>query len=552
MAVQSGTGKASNLSSISDINVMTIDGVNYLPVLTLVGDRWTVNFDDAAMTYPIECTIGVHGKNPVKESVQESNDVSTAINVVINQIGTTFTGSTATITITDQNAPAGRRYDLFINDVDQGVSQTSTSFNVTGLPTDGSTVTLRVMISDDNAVTFTVGAVGTATAFTASTSSNHPSLIAPANGSTITSNNLTLQYTAGSNAPVDRKYDIHGSLSAQPTTDTPSSGYGNDVFDSVGIGSVLTWTMPGTLSQGVYTIYGRIRYTDNNFEDNDTTIAEGRFYDFTLQVNIAVTNTGHLANLLDLDAHPLVPIGTWDQQDWEDLFGLNASYTPTNSSIVSLVNDNGVRKIRQEHIPTSSGTANVIAPMRFTPDDSGTYKRVRVRQRIGLPANWTFGTTSFGGKLGMYIGGGVNTAGGLVDPAGTTLRPSFAHDYATGKNYLSMYDYAADRDGTSGTYGENTYSNIELFAGQDFLLEYEAQMNSIYASSDGWYKAWVDGVLVLDVQNIGWMTQARLSDTEPKWNRIGRSQKHGGNTAARSPTSSTHAFNWDISWQGYN
>ena len=70
-----------------------------------------------------------------------------------------------------------------------------------------------------------------------------------------------MDYTAGAGAPAGRKFDIHGSLSPQPTVDTPSTGYGNDIFDSVGIGSVLTWTNPNSLSQGVYTIYGRIRYT---------------------------------------------------------------------------------------------------------------------------------------------------------------------------------------------------------------------------------------------------------------------------------------------------
>ena len=86
--------------------------------------------------------------------------------------GATLTGSTQTFTWSDPGAPAGRRYDLWINGVDQGPSITGLSWAVTGLPVNGSTINVELRYSDDSFATpfSTIDA-----SFTAHTSTNvHP------------------------------------------------------------------------------------------------------------------------------------------------------------------------------------------------------------------------------------------------------------------------------------------------------------------------------------------------------------------------------------------
>ena len=245
-----------------------------------------------------------------------------------------------------------------------------------------------------------------------------------------------------------------------------------------------------------------------------------------------------------------IALGSWAQQDWVDLFGSSTAYTPTNMEHLSLIDDGGVFKIRQQHVAASTGSERVIAPFNIAESSL-----IKIKQTIKLDANYTWGTTSFSGKLGFGIGGGANTAGGATNPAGFTLRPSWDEG-----GEFALYSYAANRDNAGNAdFGEEIQTGFFMTPDVPFTIEIWAQINSAFNINDGWVRLWIDGVEIVSflsggvasssLTGIGWQTQPFGSETTPHFDRVQWSEFHGGANSNWSPTSTTGAEVYDISYE---
>lgn len=84
----------------------------------------------------------------------------------LNDCNTTLTSTAATFTWSDSNPAPGRIYQPYVNGGVAGSGTSANSVSVTGLPSDGSTITKQIQFSDDGGATFQIGDTCTCTAVT--------------------------------------------------------------------------------------------------------------------------------------------------------------------------------------------------------------------------------------------------------------------------------------------------------------------------------------------------------------------------------------------------
>ena len=187
--------------------------------------------------------------------------------------------------------------------------------------------------------------------------------------------------------------------------------------------------------------------------------------------------------------------------------------------------------IRQQFQPAHNGSPRVLMATNLP-----KHRAYRVKTSILLEPGWEWGgEVSQGGKLGFGLGGGSVPSGGTIDPSGFTARLSWrgARD-GSGTAKLGIYSYAADRP---KRYGEDNLFAIDARIGEWMDVIYEINLNSSTSVSDGSMRAWVDGKLVLDRQNVGW----QLDGDTPVIDTMYFSSFYGGSTSDWSPSQTTYA-----------
>jgi len=165
----------------------------------------------------------------------------------------TFTNKTAQITVTEAEM--------------LGVGSINSTITITD--SNGKSVSEQVTLREDVVIL----------------ESAKPHLTSHVDNETLTSGLLKLVYNAGLDAPANRKFDIHGSSTPQTTSEV----FSNNLFDSSSIGTAKSYEHPVPTNGD--TIYLRIRYSDNNWTDTSTTIADGRYVDYTLIEHTSLTGT---------------------------------------------------------------------------------------------------------------------------------------------------------------------------------------------------------------------------------------------------------------------
>ena len=193
--------------------------------------------------------------------------------------------------------------------------------------------------------------------------------------------------------------------------------------------------------------------------------------------------------------------------------------------------------LRHKYEPSDIGSDRVIIDSELAP-----YSSYRLVQSFFFEPGWDWGGDPYeGGKLGFGLGGGTLPSGGAVDSEGFTARLMWrGNNDGTGR--LVVYSYAADRD---GEYGKDLLlGDFEAPVGQWIDVALELNANSKTTASDGSVKAWVDGELVLDEQDIGW----QLAGDTPVIDAIFYSSFYGGNDASWAPGHTTYVRVKDICW----
>ena len=451
---------------------------------------------------------------------KEADEAVQPDSLAIQNCNELLTSTSATFIAIDPNAPQGRLYQWIINGGEAGEPQESLSIARTGLPNNGSTIIKRVEYSDDGGQTFQLGDECTCIAVN---DEPEPDDVPEINncGGFLTSDSATFTWTDPDKTS-ETIYDFWlGSAPGQ-----------RDIYDHVGANVFSGQSIAvGNLPTDGRTIYKTLRI----FRNGPGTIP--------ILVECSCTAADipsvSLANEFNLEGTPKTPQGSWTAGTWSTITqGLEQTYTPTNMQLLSLVDDGGKCKIRQSHPPTSSGSPNVIGPFEIPPRQA-----IRVKQTIELMPGWSYGTTTFGGKLGQGVGGGTRRAGGQAAPDGFTMRPGW-RAFGGNPSEMIMYSYAwSDTQMQGNGFGRENPTGFIPQIGVPFEYEYELVMNSPGAS-DGSYRVWIDGVLRIDEQNVQFMATGT-----PQIDWLVWSQKHGGNTPSRAPTQTSFTQTCNISWE---
>ena len=195
--------------------------------------------------------------------------------------------------------------------------------------------------------------------------------------------------------------------------------------------------------------------------------------------------------------------------------------------------------LRHKYVPSSIGSGRVV-----TASSLNLQRTYRLAQSIYLEPGWDWGQIAKkggGGKLGFGLGGGTTPSGGTVDPNGFTARLMW-RGQSDGTAKIGIYSYAADR---TKTYGEDVLiDNYAAPIGEWINIIIEIQTNSSTSSYDGRMRIWLDGVQVLDKQNVGW----QLGGSTPAVDSLYYSSFYGGSSAEWGPYNTTYAKMRNVCW----
>ncbi len=243
---------------------------------------------------------------------------------------------------------------------------------------------------------------------------------------------------------------------------------------------------------------------------------------FTLLTLTACGNSGHSGSTSNststaddtsvddayLDArNDLVLRDDFEDEDWYLDWGLSAA--PQNSSIINdgtaMVGDSflRIRVDEGEHYGTSFG-------YKFADMEQEEPDEIYFRYALRLGPTWTTANggggklPGFGGTYGIAGWGGRPSDGTNGWSArGLFWPPEEGSD--TGDTRIGFYCYHADMP---GTYGDNWYWSGGTIGDQGIIRRNQWYQIEVYvknntpAENDGILKAWVDGTLVFDKQDI--------------------------------------------------
>lgn len=316
--------------------------------------------------------------------------------------------------------------------------------------------------------------------------------------------------------PSGAKIDAHLSSNPQPAAD---GSYGNDLGDTVSIGAVNEFTF-GSLPAGQYNAYLRVRYSVNDFSDNSTTIADGRYADYTVTVDSSEPD-GYVS-FLDVSG-PIRPMGTISNDDLDDMVNpLNVYWrdSDVNTSGLSTQNRSGRRALQVRVNPTpsdNSGTDRFAAGMDLR---GFSEKEMWLSQYILHPSGHDFKDRGKVG-VGLFVGD-ATSSGGNPKSNGGSVRVTWR--VYNGVGNWGLYLYTADQPANTyglelydlngnSTKGELPYNRGNLSPiSTEVWVHHETRvvLNTAHERSDGILQHWIDGVLVKDLDNVRWLTSGNL------------------------------------------
>ena len=244
------------------------------------------------------------------------------------------------------------------------------------------------------------------------------------------------------------------------------------------------------------------------------------------------------AQCLNLPNNDL-PFGGVDTSDWRNWVGSNTLAYAADSENLAVDSTSETRKaLRQKLAPASKGSTRSVARAGLAP--SKTY---RLTQSVYFEPEFDWGGEHEGGKLGFGLGGGSAPTGGLVRTDGFTLRFMWRGNQ-DGTAHIALYSYAADRS-QSLPYGDDyPLVGFDAPVGRWFELAMEVTVNSSTGEADGSVRAWADGQLRVERNNIAWQT----SGSQPMVQDLFYTTFYGGNDSSWSPDSTTHVRFSDVCW----
>ncbi|MFO7868645.1 MAG: hypothetical protein R6U95_05030, partial [Bacteroidales bacterium] len=217
--------------------------------------------------------------------------------------------------------------------------------------------------------------------------------------------------------------------------------------------------------------------------------------------------------------------GTWDN-------GLVDRTWVTNSTSIS-----GTQSLQIEYPADNYGTSNTGCQVRleFSPQDE-----VYSSYNLKFSENFTWGTTSYGGKL-PGLAGGDNCSGG-DDCSSGTMGFTCRLMWRTGGKAV-LYLYHMDKP---GTYGEDIDlhwpegGEVTFIPGEWYHITERVKINTDGSTYDGEVQIWVNGKEVLHVTGI------RFTSNEDKIDNLYISTFHGGDDATWAPTSTCYTYIDDV------
>lgn len=198
--------------------------------------------------------------------------------------------------------------------------------------------------------------------------------------------------------------------------------------------------------------------------------------------------------------------------------------------------DEGSNVLRQRFIPSAIGSDRAVVGARLP-----AHRTYRVTQSFFLEPGWDWGGRFEGGKLGFGFAGGTKPTGGTVDPNGFSARLHWRGN-GDGTGRIVLYSYAADRPDRFGE--DHRFGDVTIPIGEWFTVVMEVTANSSPQVSDGTFRGWIDGELVIDEGNFGW----QLAGGNPVVDYMYYSGFYGGNSSEWSPSSTTHMKVRDVCW----
>jgi len=405
---------------------------------------------------------------------------------------TTLAGTTHTFTWQDPSPEPGTSYELFVDGSSIGTTSDK-SLAVSGLPDDGSTLTVQV---DAISASGTLSSTITVTAFTAS---QYVSLDVPASEASFTardsSNNIVTQFTAGETYTVDVLWeDSNGDYAGSSLFITMDVDVGSEVFSERLSGTNKNryiYTPPSTVSSTQ-----QATFTWGRYDDSSQTTSQN--------ASVTVSVVQGASTIETLNTPPLRAYGAWQASDWDATISPLPRIYSGEHQFIKTFDSGGDRKFEIKLVPSSIGSARVDMQARLPANRAG----YRSTETMRFMPGFDFGRNQKAAKistagLGMQSPTLTRTPGGSDNANdGFMLRTMYAGSPSLPAKFAGYY-YGADKVSTFGNSGEYLY--MDQFAAiqteVDYTIVKEVILNSDFNTSDGEIRIWVDGVLGYEATN---------------------------------------------------
>ncbi|MEE9321753.1 MAG: hypothetical protein V3U76_15005 [Granulosicoccus sp.] len=257
----------------------------------------------------------------------------------------------------------------------------------------------------------------------------------------------------------------------------------------------------------------------------------------TLQANQLLGTSENAGQCLDLSLGS-EDFGGINENSWRQWLGSSSLAFATNPQMLAQeTTDDGRRSLRQKLVPSSKGSSRVMARASLQP--ASTYQ---LKQSIYLEDGFDWGGKHEGGKLGFGLSGGSSPTGGHQRTDGFSTRFMWRGN-GDGSAHIAVYTYSADR--TNQAYGTDLpLKGFSVPVGEWFELTLEVKVNSATDRADGSVRAWANGDLYLEENDILWQS----SGGDPSVQHLMFSTFYGGSDSSWSPDETTYIRFADICW----
>ena len=223
--------------------------------------------------------------------------------------------------------------------------------------------------------------------------------------------------------------------------------------------------------------------------------------------------------------------GSYGRSAWEDGIGdLGYIFWESGGDSITSVSTVDGRRALGVRLDSSVSPSTRLGAGAVLPST----KTASLEQWVYFDKDFDWGGSNEGGKLGFGLAGGSRPAGGLTKQDGFTSRFMWRDN---GSIYAYIYDAS-----TSG-YGDDYSLGFTAPRGSWFKLKMEVEMNSEAGVADGVLRAWVNGNLMLERDNMEWFGQGI-----PQIDSLLHFTFHGGDDGTWSPSRTNHVYFADIGW----